>query len=189
VTLVLLKGPETNAVPDGVIIEKYPNTGTYSWTPSADLEPSKGGTGYGIQLIVDETGQYQYTTQFGISNDNWSGHSGSPSAYGGSSSAAPSSLVVSSGYAAPTGGYPHGGNSTMAHPTGWMPHNTTKIQPTGHHTKPTLYTSSSIAAPSSVSPPAPSVPVQTAEPTGAASTLATSFAGLVLAAGVAVLAF
>jgi len=69
VTLVLLKGPATNAVPQYAIAEKVKNTGTYAWTPSKDLAP--GQTGYGIQLICDSNGQYQYTTQFGISNPNY----------------------------------------------------------------------------------------------------------------------
>lgn len=57
VTLVLLKGPATNAVPQYAIAEKVKNTGTYAWTPSKDLAP--GQTGYGIQLICDSNGQYQ----------------------------------------------------------------------------------------------------------------------------------
>ncbi|TKA31655.1 hypothetical protein B0A50_01732 [Salinomyces thailandicus] len=69
VTLVLLKGPSSNAVPQYAIVEEIDNDGSYVWTPSTDLAP--GQTGYGIQLIVDATGQYQYTTQFGISNPDY----------------------------------------------------------------------------------------------------------------------
>lgn len=69
VTLVLLKGPATDAVPQYAIVEKTPNDGSYQWSPSTDLAP--GDTGYGIQLIDDATGQYQYTTQFGISNPDY----------------------------------------------------------------------------------------------------------------------
>lgn len=65
VTLVLLHGPADNAVPLYPIVEKIPNNGKYMWTPSEKLQPSNGDTGYGIQLICDATGQYQYTTQFG----------------------------------------------------------------------------------------------------------------------------
>lgn len=68
VTLVLLKGPSTNAVPQYPIIENLPNTGTFTWIPSVELADSAGPTGYGIQLIDDATGAYQYSTQFGISN-------------------------------------------------------------------------------------------------------------------------
>ncbi|KAK3066652.1 hypothetical protein LTR53_016915 [Teratosphaeriaceae sp. CCFEE 6253] len=69
VTLVLLKGPSTNAVPQYAIAEKIPNSGSYIWFPSTDLAPDD--TGYGIQLIDDKTGAYQYTTQFGISNPDY----------------------------------------------------------------------------------------------------------------------
>ncbi|KAL9117319.1 MAG: hypothetical protein Q9187_006144 [Circinaria calcarea] len=70
VTLVLLRGPSTNILPLSLIADKIPNTGTYSWTPSTGLVPDT--TGYGIQLIVDATGAYQYTSQFGISNSQYS---------------------------------------------------------------------------------------------------------------------
>lgn len=58
VTLVLLKGPSTNAEPQYAIAENIPNDGTYVWTPSKKLEPTDGPEGYGIQLIVDSNGQY-----------------------------------------------------------------------------------------------------------------------------------
>ncbi|KAI9876942.1 MAG: hypothetical protein M1830_005228 [Pleopsidium flavum] len=85
VTLVLLRGPSTNVIPLYPIAEKVANTGSYVWTPSTSLEADI--THYGIQLIVDATGQYQYTTQFGISN---------PSSTGSSSSAPSSSAVAPS---------------------------------------------------------------------------------------------
>ncbi|KAK5139236.1 hypothetical protein LTR32_007525, partial [Rachicladosporium monterosium] len=78
VTLVLLKGPSTNAVPQYALVEKTPNNGKWVWTPSTDLAP--GDTGYGIQLIDDATGAYQYSTQFGISNPNYKPVSTSSSA-------------------------------------------------------------------------------------------------------------
>ena len=65
-TLVLLRGPSNNVVPLYPIVEKIPNTGTFVWTPATTLQPDV--THYGIQLIDDQTGAYQYTTQFGISN-------------------------------------------------------------------------------------------------------------------------
>lgn len=183
VTLVLLKGPSTNAVPQYAIVEAIPNTGNYIWTPATDLAPTSGDTGYGIQLIVDATGQYQYTTQFGISNPDYSGSpSGSPSGYGSASGVMPSSTHVPTGYAHPTGGY--------AHPTGsWGHSNATHPKPTGHYTKPkpTFTTkapeSSVMPAPSSAKPTPPE-----ATPTGGAANVATSLFGLVAAAGVAVFA-
>ncbi len=99
VTLVLLRGPSTNVVPLYPIAEKIANTGVYVWTPSAALQPDT--THYGIQLIVDATGQFQYTTQFGISNP----------AYGVSSSSsyslASSSMHSASAYAAASSPSPY----------------------------------------------------------------------------------
>lgn len=194
VTLVLLKGPSNNAVPQYAIVEEIPNNGNYIWTPASDLEPSNGDTGYGIQLIVDATGQYQYTTQFGISNDNYtpSGYgststsSATSSAWGYTTSSA-SSMILTTGYAAPTG-YPHpSANGTHAHPTGWAPHNTTmKPYPTGHITKTTLMSSSAPVASSSYAATTSAAPGP--QPTNAGTSLAASFVGLVFAAGVAVFA-
>ncbi|KAF2440045.1 hypothetical protein P171DRAFT_435865 [Karstenula rhodostoma CBS 690.94] len=69
VSLLLLKGPSTNAVFNQVIVESIPNSGTFTWTPPTSLEGTDGPGGYGIQLIDDVDGHYQYSTQFGISNE------------------------------------------------------------------------------------------------------------------------
>ncbi|RPB18435.1 hypothetical protein L211DRAFT_854131 [Terfezia boudieri ATCC MYA-4762] len=66
VTLLLVKGPSDNVVPQYAIVEKTPNNGHYTWTPDASLPDSSEG--WGIQLIVDSTGEYQWSTQFGFSN-------------------------------------------------------------------------------------------------------------------------
>lgn len=66
VTLVLVKGPSNNVIPQFAIVEKTPNNGHYVWTPDASFPDSIEG--YGIQLIVDATGQYQWSTQFGFAN-------------------------------------------------------------------------------------------------------------------------
>ncbi|KAF8421846.1 GPI anchored serine-threonine rich protein [Tirmania nivea] len=66
VTLLLVKGSSDNVVPQYAIVEKTPNSGKYVWTPDVNLPDSTEG--YGIQLIVDSTGQYQWSTQFGFSN-------------------------------------------------------------------------------------------------------------------------
>ncbi|RHZ66380.1 GPI anchored serine-threonine rich protein [Aspergillus thermomutatus] len=66
VSLVLLRGPSTNVVPIATIAEAIPNSGSYSWTPSTELEDDV--THYGLLLVVEGTGQYQWSTQFGISN-------------------------------------------------------------------------------------------------------------------------
>lgn len=57
VSLVLLKGPSTNAEPQYAIAEKIENDGEFVWTPKKDLEPTEGAEGYGIQLIVDSNGK------------------------------------------------------------------------------------------------------------------------------------
>jgi hypothetical protein len=62
VSLVLLKGPAENLIPVYAIAEKIENSGSYTWDPKSTLEPSEGAKGYGIQLIDDATGQYQYTS-------------------------------------------------------------------------------------------------------------------------------
>lgn len=59
VSLVLLHGPSTNCVPIHTIVEGINNTGSYDWTPDTSLAPNK--TYYGIELVVDGTGQYQCT--------------------------------------------------------------------------------------------------------------------------------
>lgn len=70
VSLILLKGPSTNAVPFQTIVEGTENDGAFDWWPGDDIPDSNGDTGYGIKLVVDANGAYQYTTQFGISNDS-----------------------------------------------------------------------------------------------------------------------
>ncbi|PYI06324.1 hypothetical protein BO78DRAFT_117273 [Aspergillus sclerotiicarbonarius CBS 121057] len=73
VSLVLLRGPSTDCVPIQTIVEDISNTGKYSWTPSTSLEPDT--THYGLLLVVEGTGQYQYSTQFGIKNPYYSSSS------------------------------------------------------------------------------------------------------------------
>ncbi|KAL9124480.1 MAG: hypothetical protein Q9217_006187 [Psora testacea] len=66
VSIVLLRGPADLAEPFDCIVDNAPNTGTYSWTPPTSLE--NDNSRYGIKIIADGTGDYQYSTQFGISN-------------------------------------------------------------------------------------------------------------------------
>lgn len=71
VSLILLKGPSTNVVPIDTIatgIAVTDGDNYYTWTPSTSLEnlPTEG---YGIKLVDDATGNFQYSTQFGIKND------------------------------------------------------------------------------------------------------------------------
>lgn len=67
ITLLLLKGPSTNIIPLYPIVEKSPNSGSYVWTPDASFPDSTEG--YGVQLICDTSGDYQWSTQFGFAND------------------------------------------------------------------------------------------------------------------------
>ncbi|KAK6348128.1 hypothetical protein TWF718_005942 [Orbilia javanica] len=87
VTILLLRGPSTNILPLYPIVEEIPNTGSYLWTPKTSLEPDT--THYGIQIIIDANGQYQYSTQFGVSNPDYS-----PASSSASSSAAATTSAV-----------------------------------------------------------------------------------------------
>lgn len=65
ISLVLLRGPSENVQPLKTLAEKIQNTGEFKWTPGSDLTPDT--THYGLLLVVEGTGQYQYSTQFGLS--------------------------------------------------------------------------------------------------------------------------
>lgn len=75
VSLVLLRGPAENVIPIDCLGDNLPNTGTFTWTPSTSLTADT--THYGLQIIVTGTGQFQYSTQFGIVNPNPSSSSSS----------------------------------------------------------------------------------------------------------------
>ncbi|PYH43281.1 GPI anchored serine-threonine rich protein [Aspergillus saccharolyticus JOP 1030-1] len=70
ISLVLLRGPSTDMQTMYAIADSIENTGTFTWTPSTSLEPDV--THYGLLLVVEGTGQYQYSTQFGITNPAYS---------------------------------------------------------------------------------------------------------------------
>jgi len=172
VSVLLLKGPSTNVVKFGPsLAEGIANSGSLAWTPSADLEATSGPNGYGIQIIDDVTGQYQYSTQFGISKEG---------CVAGSSSVRPaSSTGGSGGYPVSTpaaskstpAGYPVSTpavssvappKSTLVYSTGAPVANNSIIQPT----KP-------ITVPSSLKPSATgsAATSKLPEATGAASAL------------------
>lgn len=88
VSLVLCHGPSTNCVTfDDAIVEKVPAAKkSYDWTVPLDLAPGKQSTdtGYGMLIIVDGTGEFQYSTQFSVlaakgSSDSTSTTTSSPS--------------------------------------------------------------------------------------------------------------
>ncbi|EDU43729.1 GPI anchored serine-threonine rich protein [Pyrenophora tritici-repentis] len=119
VSILLLKGPSTNVVKFGpALAEGIANSGTLSWTPSSDLEETATAQGYGIQIIDDVTGQYQYSTQFGISKKEC-----------GAASSAPVSTPAASTPAAstPAASTPAPVTSTAAGATPMAPHPTTTI--------------------------------------------------------------
>lgn len=95
VTILLLRGPSTNVVPIGApIASGIDNTGTFEWTPPTTLEPDTSH--YGIELIVDATGQFQYSTQFGISNPGYAAVSGASSLIASATASAANSTAPSS---------------------------------------------------------------------------------------------
>ncbi|EFE41204.1 extracellular serine-threonine rich protein [Trichophyton verrucosum HKI 0517] len=65
VSIMLLHGCPKNCNPVQTLAENIPNTGSLSWTPSSDLT---GDDSYGLVIVVEGTGQYQYSTNFGIEN-------------------------------------------------------------------------------------------------------------------------
>lgn len=204
VTIVLLRGPSTNVIPIATIAQGIDNTGTFEWTPSTSLEPDT--THYGIQLLVDATGQYQYSTQFGISNPDYSSASSSiasssPTAY--LSSSPVSSAIVSAAstpcttstaslistasltpiYSANSTSYFHGtGTSTYVASTGFPVHNSSIILPTKSMSVPSSLLTTATPTAGTAGTAAPS-----SAPTGAAGHvraglgLAGAIAGLVMA--------
>lgn len=70
VSLVLLRGPSTNVVPLETIVENIDNTGHYTWTPGYNLTPDT--THYGLLIVVEGTGAYQWSSQFGIAKGSGS---------------------------------------------------------------------------------------------------------------------
>lgn len=193
VSLVLLKGPAENLIPVYAIAEKIENSGSYTWDPKTTLEGSEGAKGYGIQLIDDKTGQYQYTTQFGISNDHKeaaapsyaapSSYAAAPSTY--ASSAVSSAVESASSVVAPvhsseaeviSTSAPVAVPATTAAAPYTVPNNATAV-----HSAPISFSTG-------VAKPTGGNLTQVEPSTGSASNMAASFGGLVLAAGIAVFA-
>lgn len=132
VSVLLLKGPSTNVVKFGpALAQGIVNGGSLAWTPAADLPVTDGNTGYGLQIIDDVTGQYQYSTQFGIS----AGKCGDVKP---SSSAAPS---VSPASSAPAG-YP-----VASTPAGYPVASATPPAPTSAHPTSAPYPTTMVVAP------------------------------------------
>ncbi|KAH0614627.1 uncharacterized protein H6S33_000263 [Morchella sextelata] len=70
ITLHILKGPPDNLSDLGAIVVAAPNSGSYTWTVPSDYEDSSKmpvGDKYGIQIIDDLTGTYEYSPPFDMS--------------------------------------------------------------------------------------------------------------------------
>lgn len=95
VSLVLCHGPSTNCVPsDTAIVEGLPAAQkSYQWSVPSDLAPGKQATdtGYGMLIIVDGTGEFQYSTQFSVLAGK-----GASSGSSSSASGKPTSTVTAS---------------------------------------------------------------------------------------------
>lgn len=100
ITINLLRGPSDNVVYLATIVDKIPNTGSYLWTPSTALTGDV--THYGIELIDDATGAYQYTPQFGISNTGVMGSTTPPGFTASSTGSVGSPSASASSHAAGT---------------------------------------------------------------------------------------
>ncbi|KIW11804.1 hypothetical protein PV08_09076 [Exophiala spinifera] len=97
VSLVLCHGPSSNCVPsDSAIASGLPaSSKSFSWDVPCDLAPGtqSTSTGYGMLIIVDGTGEFQYSTQFSVLEGKTCSTSGSgPS----NNSTSPSSTVTNS---------------------------------------------------------------------------------------------
>lgn len=194
VSVLLLKGPSNNVVKFGPsIAEGIKNSGSLAWTPASTLEATQGPQGYGIQIIDDVTGQYQYSTQFGISKDASCdvvvSSSAAPvaSSIGGypvstpvykASSAAPSASAYSAAPVNSTSAAPAKSSAAPVYSTGAPAHNSTVIQPTIPMSVPsTLRPSATASAVTSKLP----------EATGAASSVQAGLSLAGVAAAVALL--
>ncbi|KAF2418665.1 hypothetical protein EJ08DRAFT_690636 [Tothia fuscella] len=196
VTILLLRGPAENLVVLSPIAEKIPNTGSFLWNVSPQLEADVSR--YGIQLIDDATGTYQYSTQFGISGGAAGGASVSPSApVAPSAPVNPSTSVSAHVYPSASASLPGAqiaiANTTTAAPSvyssGSAYTNTSVIQPSSSMTVPTTLetTAAATSTVESASSTATSSKPATAS-TGAADNVKMSIAGAVFALFVAVAA-
>lgn len=157
VSLLLLKGPSSNVVKFGpALAEGIVNGGSLTWTPAADLPVTEGNTGYGLQIIDDVTGQYQWSTQFGISAGKCGDVKPSPSSTPVASPSTPAGYPASSAPAASVpAGYPAASATPVAPASGYptqAPYPTTVVSvpgvPSNATAKPSGYPVSNTTSPS-----------------------------------------
>ncbi|ETN46096.1 uncharacterized protein HMPREF1541_00280 [Cyphellophora europaea CBS 101466] len=116
VSLVLCRGDSTNCVTDKTaIVEKVPaGAASYEWDVPCSLPAGKQATstGYGMLIIEDGTGIFQYSTQFSVLANDKCGSSSSSSTTGGSGpSKTDSSTLVAPTYAGGHNGTSWGGKN------------------------------------------------------------------------------
>lgn len=199
VSLLLMKGPPTGLVYVSTLADTIDNSGSFVWTPGTDLTPGPTSTtGYGIELIVDATGQYQYTTQFGVSN------SALDASASGSASAAAASSAGSATDAAPSSSALLATDSAIAQSTTVLPMSSTdaaatSASATAVSTLPlanasttlitTPVTASSTTMPATITGATRTTgAVTSASSTGGAAHVRSGFLGVAAVAGVALLA-
>jgi hypothetical protein len=185
ISIILLRGPSTDIKRHSIIVEGIENTGTYQWTPPATLEADT--THYGLQLVDDSTGVFQYSNQFGISKDfcgavsSSASASGYPTASVKSVSSAYSTVKPSSSANSTTIYTP---SSSYVAPTGYPVSNSSVILPTKSMSVPVSLKTSASGSP--VAPTSASASPTSPQSTGAASSLR---AGLGLAGAIAGMVF
>jgi len=221
VSLVLCHGPGTNCVlSDTAIVEGLPaSQKSYDWKVPCTLTPGvqSTSTGYGMLIIVDGTGEFQYSTQFSVlENDACASGSATPSlTVSASSASSPPSTITkatSSGivigppaYATSTGTGSWGNFTTTYIPTasisGYLPGTTWIVSTSGS----VVYTITGETSPSATVTPSTlttavagttagfsataSAPgASTSSFTGGAAHVGSSIAGMVVAGAVAVFA-
>ena len=64
VSIALLRGPSDLAEEFQCLANSIDNTGTFQWKLDPNLEDDT--LRYGLKIIVDDTGEYQYSPQFGV---------------------------------------------------------------------------------------------------------------------------
>jgi hypothetical protein len=178
IDLAICQGPSTACNVIGDIIIGAPNTNLYTWSVPCSQSPTESNAGYGILLIDDATGQYQYSTQFGFQADTTGACSGSSSSSSSSSSSAPSSHTGSK-----TG---HGGSSFTTSPSSAAPTQSGSV-PSGGSGGSLNTTSTTYVMPTGKS--AGSTPTPTYTPVPGAATAVARSVGLLAAAALAAAAF
>ena len=146
VDLALCQGPSTACNIIGDIALAIPNNNAYSWTVDCNLMATTSNAGYGVLLIDDVSGQYQYSTQFGLAPDSAGACSGTASSATGSAPSGPptghsrtghgGSMTTSASGSSPTGSgsAPTGSGSAPTGPSGGYGLNSTStayVVPTG----------------------------------------------------------